>query len=322
MKKFLIKLMTFITLFLLLNILIIALPENDNDFLHAITDKHQLLRLTQNDKRLIVIGGSNVAFGVDSKKIEAQLGIRVINVAVHAGMGLKYTLDDIVKYINKGDIVLLIPEYHMFYDDKFYGGTETIEVLRICPENLNSISFKQFIQMFKGYPPYVRRKVGYTALNLMGVKKFGDIYFRDSFNEYGDLVAHLERENLIFDTSCRLEKLNPEVFSYIEQIKSQIDAHEGVLLISFPSFHVTAYNDVRKQVNTVVRELKNNSNLNIISNFQDYIFDHELFYNSIYHLNADGRELRTARLIKDLQRLTGVAGISWQPNPSVGKYLQ
>jgi hypothetical protein len=301
MKKFFVKFGLFISVFFLLNLSIVALPENSNDFIHAILDKHKLLQSTKGEKRLIIAGGSNVAFGVDSKEIEEELGIKTINVSVHAGMGLKYVLDDLDRYVKKGDIVLLIPEYQMFYDDKFYGGTETIEALRINPENLGSVNPMQINQMLKGYPLYVRSKIGYTALNLLGVKKFGDIYFRDSFNEYGDLVAHIGQENVQFSTACPLNKLNTEVFSYIDKVNKKFNDRGATLLVSFPSLDKTAYDTVVPQVEEIDKTLKEDTEIGLISKSKDYIFGHELFYNSIYHLNGEGRNLRTAKLIYDLK---------------------
>ena len=278
------------------------LPDDKNDYLHAMIDKYALLNSSKNQQRLVVVGGSNVAFGIDSQRMSDVLGIRVINTAVHAGVGLKYTLDDLEAYIKSGDIVLLIPEYQMFYDDKFYGGTETIEAVRMSPKNISNINRTQAIKMLKGYPLYVRSKIGYITLSILGVKKFGDIYFRDSFNSNGDLIAHLDKENVPFDTQCQLDTLNPEVFAYIEKVSQIYSARGAQVLVSYPSLDQSSYEDVRDQLENIDKHLRQMENICVISNYQDYILDHKLFYNSIYHLNKDGRSSRTALLIKDLKK--------------------
>jgi hypothetical protein len=39
----------------------------------------------------------------------------------------------------------------------------------------------------------------------------------------------------------------------------------------------------------------------VISRPDDYCFPKDLFYDTAYHLNAEGRSLRTARLLRDLR---------------------
>lgn len=40
----------------------------------------------------------------------------------------------------------------------------------------------------------------------------------------------------------------------------------------------------------------------LISRYEDYMMDKELFYNTYMHLNNEGVQVRTALLIEDLQR--------------------
>jgi hypothetical protein len=40
----------------------------------------------------------------------------------------------------------------------------------------------------------------------------------------------------------------------------------------------------------------------VISHPEDYRFPQNLFFDTVYHLNADGRQARTKQLIMDLRR--------------------
>ena len=42
-------------------------------------------------------------------------------------------------------------------------------------------------------------------------------------------------------------------------------------------------------------------NIPFINKPEDYIFDDNLFYDTVYHLNREGRELRTKSFIEDLR---------------------
>lgn len=63
-------------------------------YLQAYNKKCQLLEDTPSP-RIIFVGGSNLAFGLDSQRIKDSLNINVINYGLHAGIGLKYMIDDI-----------------------------------------------------------------------------------------------------------------------------------------------------------------------------------------------------------------------------------
>ena len=58
-------------------------------YLQAYNKKCQLLEDTPSP-RIIFVGGSNLAFGLDSQRIKDSLNINVINYGLHAGIGLKY----------------------------------------------------------------------------------------------------------------------------------------------------------------------------------------------------------------------------------------
>lgn len=79
--------------------------------------------------RIIFVGGSNLAFGLDSQRIKDSLNINVINYGLHAGIGLKYMVDDISTYARKGDIIVFAPEYSHFYSGLAYGESITIAPL-------------------------------------------------------------------------------------------------------------------------------------------------------------------------------------------------
>ena len=66
-------------------------------YLQAYNKKCQLLEDAP-APRIIFVGGSNLAFGLDSQRIKDSLNINVINYGLHAGIGLKYMIDDISTY--------------------------------------------------------------------------------------------------------------------------------------------------------------------------------------------------------------------------------
>jgi len=67
--------------------LFIATPPDDKHLYQASLLKSNLLR-TVPSPRIIIVGGSNVAFGIDSELMEEELDIPVINDGLHVALGI------------------------------------------------------------------------------------------------------------------------------------------------------------------------------------------------------------------------------------------
>ncbi|HVD61344.1 MAG TPA: hypothetical protein VNC11_10775, partial [Gemmatimonadaceae bacterium] len=65
--------------------------DADNNYLAAVLEKDRLIRNTPSPK-VILVGGSNLAFGIDSKLMQDSLGLRVVNMGLYAKLGLRYML--------------------------------------------------------------------------------------------------------------------------------------------------------------------------------------------------------------------------------------
>ena len=64
--------------------------------------------------RILLIGGSSVMFGINSKMLESHFGIKTINYGVNAGLLLPYTLYAAKKILRRGDFAVVSLEYPMF----------------------------------------------------------------------------------------------------------------------------------------------------------------------------------------------------------------
>src|SRR5512138_1550398 len=103
-----------------------AIPTDQNKYIAAIQDKEALL-LNTKSPRIIFVGGSNLAFGIDSKRVEEELGLSVINFGLHADLGMETSLNFIEKHAAPGDIIVLVPEYEYFEDSlEIYGSDDIL----------------------------------------------------------------------------------------------------------------------------------------------------------------------------------------------------
>ncbi len=197
MRNFLLKIaaISVIVVFIFF-LMFIFLPMDKDDYMREYNKKIEILKNTPSP-RIIFIGASTLAFGIDSKQISDSLGINVINMGLHAGIGARYYVDDYLQYIRKGDIVILSPSY---YGDFIQGGNgfpESLPDLMIATNwrNFDQLNIYQLIQLTKGVPFYCLR----NTMNLFQtpIKEFDPsdknqkFQFKASgFNEYGDEISH------------------------------------------------------------------------------------------------------------------------------------
>lgn len=80
---------------------------------HAYAKKEQ--QLTEStEKKLLVVGGSNVLFGLDSSLLTTHWNLPVYNYGSYAGLSASYMLDRAIRQAENGDTLLLALEYNHF----------------------------------------------------------------------------------------------------------------------------------------------------------------------------------------------------------------
>lgn len=304
MKKFLAKVFIFFVLIHIVAILgfILPNPAAKENLHHSRKDKHRLLEQT-GSPRIILAGGSNVSFGIYSKLIEEKFEVPVINTAIHAGYGLKFIIDDLLHFIQKNDIVILIPEYSQFTGDTFYGGEALVQAFEANINSLEHISIHQAYQILPFF-----YKISYSKIESYPGELFGgrneaaDIgpYERKSFNAYGDVVAHWELPSSIIRSTPLKGEIYSDAFEYVSQFERIVNQKGAQLFLSYPCWNETSFKLNEKIVIQIKNELESR-NFKILGTPEEFSFNESLYFNSTYHLTKRGQLIRTERLIKEIE---------------------
>jgi hypothetical protein len=283
--------------------------EYKDDYMSAYMDKKNLLQTTPAPK-IIFVGGSNLAFGLDSEKIEKELGYKVINMGLHANIGLRYMIEDVKPYIGKDDVVVLIPEYALFY----YGmGSELVQILYIHPDGIKNVrSLELYALTLREGNKLIRKKL--LSLFIDNQPPKSNIYCRNAFNKHGDVVSHLKlAQNIDFSTLLKrfaneevktktLENsFDEDLLNYIREFIDYVNSRNAEFVLIFPCLMKTYYEEKYPLMLTVYDKLKR-SGIKFNSTPKDYIFPDSYFYDSEYHLNGYGRKVRTLKVIDELQK--------------------
>jgi hypothetical protein len=300
MKKFFIKLILLFVLVLVSLIGLIILPLPKNSYNLAVVDKNKMLE-DKSSPKLIIAGGSNCAFGIDSSKIQKALNMPVVNMGVHANFGLGRILDDITPYINSGDILLIIPEYDLFT----YGwnGDSDAWTLIFNTGFIRKNQYRLLLSKYYGLPnnfgSYLQTKTN-VFVNILRSTDLRS-YKRNGFDEFGDEVAHLQFESVPITTAGSIGSINQSYLNDFTHFVEEFSKMGVTVLLSYPSYDAASFDnsiDVIAQLNSIFQTQKD---LTVISTPENYRMLREDMYDTTYHLNAQGREIRTAQLIKDLE---------------------
>jgi hypothetical protein len=278
-------------------LLFFPISKNDNSYFGCIIDKNKLINNSHLKQSLIIVGGSNIAFGLDCKKMSLLYSKPVINYGIQGGLGVVFQLEYLKNRVNKGDTIILIPEYDQYLGDNIYGSGKALSKALIL-SGVSNFSLLNPHQFRKVLPFLFNSSLENVKLNIykdLNLERFG-------FNEFGDFIAHLDLPNRqidVFDKYSSKLAFNRESIRKIEEF-SQYFKKKGVgFLISYCPYPKSLYELHQKKIQVISLNIVK-SNLKILGRSQDYVFPDSLFFEYPLHLNKTGREIRTNLLIKQI----------------------
>lgn len=306
MKLFLRKIFLLSLLFLGVNgLVILAIPKDNNSYMCEYMRKINLLDSVK-QPRIIFIGGSNVAFGIDSKRIKDSLGYNVINFGLHAGTGIKYPMEDYLNYARKGDIIVLQFEYSNFYGGE--NGTPSVfSKLMVSTgwRNLSSLNLSQVSNLRGLVPECMGRIISLFKYPITGsfntLSKKGKFqYSLAGFNDYGDEISHCSYPGIIVSTNQFVNKglLNNDFLIWLSETISRIE-EKGVQVLLLPpvcaiSYYRNVYNDEIEKALYVM------GHPYIVSPSIMSLND-ECMFDTVYHINKMGVDKNTIKIIEILK---------------------
>jgi len=277
-------------------------PDPANYFQASLL-KTNLLKDTPSP-RLIVVGGSNAAFGIDSELLEAALGMPVINVGLHGGMG-EVSYREVGAYLRPNDIVLLLPEYYMFGDEEALEGNDSI-LAQWIEYDWSRMRFVSFARI-----PAITLTMAQVKITRVAAFAYegGDlgrgIYLSENFNSRGDFVGHLQFETPVmtapFDAYLKSDILYNFGFDFFERFNRDALKKGATVYFEFPASRDTncLLTGIEK-ITRLYRSIQERTTIPVLTPLNQICFPDAYFFDTPYHLNAAGRQAMTERIIKDL----------------------
>lgn len=288
-----------------------ALPaQYENTFMGELKYKVALLKNTPGT-RIVLVGGSGVAFGVDSALMEQELdGYAVVNFGMYAATGTTVMLDLSYPYIREGDIVILIPEQQAQTLSEFFDPAVMWQGLDGAHELLADLPGEKLSQLAGAFPEFAGQKFLYF---LQGEPPQPQgVYRRDSFNTRGDMVSTLCAQNempgeydantpIRFDPDMITDGFSRRVRDYARTVLDK----GAILWYGFCPINVAAVEGTATDVDTFYAALQVALSVPLAGNPHDFILEPEWFYDTNFHLNSSGKIVYTRALIRAVKAMLG-----------------
>ena len=262
-----------------------------------------------NEPKIILVGTSNLSFGIDSRMIEDAFGMPVVNMGLHGGLGNAFHEEAAALNINKGDIVIVC---HSEYADS--GEIINPSLAWITLEKNRELwkipRQRDYYPLLKAYPEHILKDF-FLWITHTGNIDTGGCYSRSAFNEYGDVVVRpeygqMDVKEFFADTKTNnipVPGVGDACVERLNEYNKFVTGQGAVLLIAgYP----IAYGEYASfDENDFVKlkdELQDRLDCEVISDFTDYFYPYEYFYNTALHLTEEGARIRTEQLIKDIER--------------------
>jgi hypothetical protein len=262
--------------------------------------------------RIILVGGSNVSFGLDAEMMEQALDVPVINDGLHAGLGI-VPLRELQKYLRAGDVVIISLEYSMFSSESIMEGdlaflSDWIEY------SLDRIWFlsnpwKQAPSLFATMlQRKVNRKVN-TYLFGGSLDEERSVFIGTKYNANGDFIGHLHEASMarrkVPSGPYPVWEMQEEIFVFLEQFHQMAREKGAEVYFEPPASRKTnCKNTGEAAMASFFETFENRSSIPVLTPLEELCLPDKYFFDTAYHLNAEGRLLRTERLIENWMQLT------------------
>jgi hypothetical protein len=298
---------------------IVMLVPEGNDYAEATLIKHH--RLTSiREPKVVLVGGSNLAYGIDTLQVEGVTHAPVVNMGMNGYFGVRYMLNEVRPSLQRGDTVVIALEYDNFFKPVDGTASNLLMVVKANPEAFSYLSWRQRLDVL-GATPYVAQE---KIIRVLQEGAFGlrdAVFGRDEeddsfafieriesvsgFNAEGDLTSHLD-VTWPFEHEQGIDPANPvdpQLIPLLSDFQDEMQERGVRVMVSYTPLMRSFYTQHRAGIDRL-HTLITEAGLDAPRPPSDYVFDDRLFFDTVYHLNAEGRALRSQQLANDITAFT------------------
>lgn len=276
----------------------------------VIIDKYKRLQETPSPK-IVLIAGSNFAYGINSKLLADSLQKPVVNMAIHYDYGTKFMLNQISSELRKGDIVIMGFEYII---ESKGNKSEQLLMARYFPKAKEWMHFDDMFEEIREksqlrintLKTFLERVLKNKEINYQ-VSDTTSVFFRGATNEYGDLISHYNNPPMIPIPRAILsdkESLKDAILD-MNAFYHTMKARGVKVCFVYPTYSKANFDLDKPIIYKYQQEYQKYAQFPILGKPIDFVFADSLYHDMAYHLTQKGGDIRTQKIIQ-LVRKTGL----------------
>ncbi|MDY0040964.1 MAG: hypothetical protein RBS57_11700 [Desulforhabdus sp.] len=277
--------------------------------LSLIINKLDLVRNTPSPK-VVFVGGSGTYSGLDSKLVHKEMKCSAVNMAVYAGFGVLPILPLIEPFLRAGDVVVIVPEYGLIHSGlknteksrKWLLAASPLSALdRYYPRSAEGLRY-----LLIDLADLSTSKLSILPQSLFGTSK-GYHKSKRVMNEFGDMTGEAQFEDLPSDKlldrgiAYAQKPVDANVIKELNRF-TQSAARVGCrVFFVFAAFPEGEYEMNRAAFDALYSQLRAELGIPVLGTPYDFLYPYEYFQDSVNHLSAQGKTLRTRKMIELLK---------------------
>jgi len=258
--------------------------------------------------KLILVSGSNTLYGISCQTLEEKLKRPCVNTALTQELGLDYILDHARQIAQPKDTILMPLEYQLYITHGTPSELLLDYVIAYQPNYLESLNSLQKIRLIMGVSPQ-RLFQGILAKG-QSLSSLTSSY-QSRITPQGDSLDNLKITNKNDQIIKGFKPFNLQEYQISNYAREQLSRfivwcreNQVNLIVTWPStVNFSEYQDpnTQKFFNSIAMFYRQEQ-VPILGTPENFMYDKLLFYNSVYHLNDQGRQKRTKKIINLIQR--------------------
>lgn len=266
-------------------------------------------------KKIVFIGNSALAFGLDVSLMEkelsnASLPYTVCPFGLYGAIGTKAMMDLALPNIKEGDIVILAPELDKQSLSLYFSGKDMWYSLEGDLSMFNSLSEDNKKEIFGSLNSYLSEKNKYYWSG--GKVQTGAIYQRASFDEKCSMSVVREKNTMTngYDRNNPINidySLYSQSFiEYMNDFAASINKKKATVYYSFAPTNEKGIENPNNE-EALISSLTNDLSFRVISSISSKTLGAGYFYDSNFHLNNTGATYYTLSLLEDIYNELGIS---------------
>ena len=248
--------------------------------------------------RIILVGNSNLAFGINSDILEEEFDMPVVNLGFQGAVDNAFHENMIKGKLHKGDIVIIC---HTTYSDdgKIDVPLLALETMETHISMWNLPDKKDYVSLVNAIPIYLNHAIKRHC----GDDSDYSVYTAKSFSKNGDNIARrlLGEQTVEWSEGVSVPKINENCMDRLNKLNQYVKNCGATLLVAGYPIAMGEYTQDESVYKSFENQLRSSLDCNVISDFDDYMYPYSYFWDTQYHLTTEGAIVRTNCLKADLR---------------------